>query len=201
MEFKSTELNFDEKVQFFDDRKRFSCDEEERFTSDSDGETSEGMNAAVFSAAKEHDEKSDSRKESDEKTDSKTESSLKENKAKDEDEKETKKAGAMTAIANMFQAKKEISNGVSSDETSGDAMKDGNTGLVKVFTEAINPMHYAKLLGARILAAAALAALAFTAVAAVALIIVMLLFSMLQPSTEDGQEITAEVLNEQSEAV
>ena len=105
--------------------------------------------------------------------------------------KETKKAAAKTALASVFQAKKELSNGLVSDKTTGDALKDGNTGLLRVFTEAINPMRYVKGLCAKILAIITPYILTFMAVFSVLLIIVAFIFSVLQPLAAVGDALNS----------
>lgn len=105
--------------------------------------------------------------------------------------KETKKDAAKTALASVFQAKKELSNGLVSDKVTGDALKDGNTGMLRVFTEAINPMRYVKGLCAKILAIITPYILTFMAVFSVLLIIVAFLFSVLQPLAAVGDALNS----------
>ena len=94
---------------------------------------------------------SDSRSgsEAKEKSDSSNEASKKEKAqdtrketAKKEKAKEQKKAGAKTAVASMLRAKKELSNDLVGNKVTGDALKDGNTGLVYIITEFLNPVTY-----------------------------------------------------------
>lgn len=58
--------------------------------------------------------------------------------------KKRKSAAKKSAAAKALRAKGMIGNDLSDDSATGDAMRDGNRGLVKVFTEAINPMTYVK---------------------------------------------------------
>ena len=81
----------------------------------------------------------------------------------------------------MFRAKKEMSNDLVREHVSGDALKDGNTGLLRIATEYLNPMRYVKSLCAKIGMAIAPYILSFMAIAAVVLIIISFLFSVLQP--------------------
>ena len=104
--------------------------------------------------------------------------------------KETRKAAAKTAVANMLKAKADMSNDIGTDKVSGDAMADGNSGLVKTFTTVINPMTYVKGWLAKIGAIVAPYILIFTTVAAVVFIIVALLFSILQPMSEVGDALS-----------
>jgi len=109
---------------------------------------------------------------------------------KAEKKKEQKKAASKTAVASMFRAKKEMSNDLVRDKVSGDALKDGNTGLLRVATEYLNPMRYVKSLCAKIGMAIMPYILWFMAIAAVALIVISLLFSVLQPISEVGEALS-----------
>lgn len=113
----------------------------------------------------------------------------KENTAKKTKSKETKKAAAKTALTSVFQAKKEISNGLVSDKVTGDALKDGNSGMIRVMTEVINPMRYVKSLCAKILAVILPYILGFMAVFSILLIIIAFLFSVLQPLAAVGDAL------------
>lgn len=113
----------------------------------------------------------------------------KENTAKKTKSKETKKAAAKTALASVFQAKKELSNGLVSDKVTGDALKDGNSGMLRVMTEVINPMRYVKSLCAKILAVILPYILGFMAVFSILLIIIAFVFSVLQPLAAVGDAL------------
>ncbi len=104
--------------------------------------------------------------------------------------KETKAAATKTAVANLFKAKADMSNDLVSEKVTGDALKDGNSGLVKSFTTVINPMTYVKKWLAKIAALIAPYILIFTTVAAVVFIIIALLFSVLQPMAEVGEALS-----------
>ena len=110
--------------------------------------------------------------------------------AKKEKSKEAKKAGAKVAVANLLKAKAEMSNDLSGEKVTGDAMKDGNTGMMKILTHYLNPMTYIRKLVAYLGAVIAPYILAFMAIAAVVMIIVMFIFSILQPLQEIGNAIT-----------
>ena len=110
--------------------------------------------------------------------------------AKKAKSKETKAAATKTAVANLFKAKADMSNDLVSDKVTGDALKDGNSGLVKTFTTFINPMTYVKKWLAKIAALIAPYILIFTTVAAVVFIIIALLFSVLQPIAEVGEALS-----------
>lgn len=110
--------------------------------------------------------------------------------AKKEKSKEAKKAGAKVAVANFLKAKAELSNDLVGNKVTGDALQDGNTGMIKLLSTALNPMTYMKKLIAYIGAAIAPYILAFMAIAAVVMIIVMFIFSILQPLQEIGNAIS-----------
>jgi len=109
---------------------------------------------------------------------------------KKEKNKEAKKAGAKVAVANLLKAKAEMSNDLSGEKVTGDAMKDGNSGMMKILTHYLNPMTYMRKLIAYLGAVIAPYILAFMAIAAVVMIIVMFIFSILQPLQEIGNAIT-----------
>ena len=142
---------------------------------------------------------SDSKSSSDskEKSDSGHEASKKEKEhdnkkenAKKEKSKEEKKAGAKTAVASMLRAKRELSNDLVGNKVTGDALADGNTGIMKMFTELINPMTYVRKFLAYLAGIIAPYILAFMAIATVVLIIVMFIFSVLEPLKEIGDAIS-----------
>lgn len=120
----------------------------------------------------------------------KTEMTSKEKAAKKEKSKETKKAATKTAVANFLKAKADMSNDIASDKVTGDALKDGNSGLVKTFTTVINPMTYLKKWLAELAAIVAPYIAIFTTVAAVLVIIIALLFSILSPIAEVGEALS-----------
>lgn len=64
--------------------------------------------------------------------------------------KEKRAAANKTAVAKMLRAKGMIGNELGSDKATGDAFKDGNTGVVRVVTEILNPATYLKGLFAKI---------------------------------------------------
>lgn len=105
--------------------------------------------------------------------------------------KEGKKAAAKTALASVFKAKKMFSNELASDKSTGDALKDGNTGIMRVFTEAINPMRYVKSFGVKILGVIMPYILTFMAVFSILLIIISFVFSVLQPIAEVGEALSS----------
>lgn len=105
--------------------------------------------------------------------------------------KETRKAAAKTALASVFKAKKEFSNDLVADKTTGDALKDGNTGFMKVFTEAINPMRYVKGMMAKLMAVIMPYILVFMIVFSLMLMIVSFVFSVLEPIAAVGEAISS----------
>ena len=66
--------------------------------------------------------------------------------------KEKRAAANKTAVAKMLRAKGMIGNDLGSEKATGDALKDGNTGAVRVVTEILNPATYLKGLFAKIAA-------------------------------------------------
>ena len=70
--------------------------------------------------------------------------------AKKEQSKENKKAAQKTAVAKMLRAKGMVGNDLSNDNSTGDAMRDGNRGMIRVFTETINPVNHMKGFAAKI---------------------------------------------------
>lgn len=123
-------------------------------------------------------------------TSGKSEMTSKEKAVKKEKSKETKKAATKTAVANFLKAKADMSNDIVTDKVTGDALKDGNSGLVKTFTTVINPMTYVKKWLAKLVAIVAPYIAIFTTVAAVVLIIIALLFSILSPIAEVGEALS-----------
>lgn len=113
----------------------------------------------------------------------------KEKDAKKAKSKESKSAAAKTALANVFKAKKELSNDLVREEITGDALKDGSKGLMMVFLEAINPMRYVKQLMAKIAGVIAPYLLTFMMVFSLLLIIISFVFSVLQPIAEVGEAL------------
>ena len=219
MDFKSSTVTFDTKSKFTSDMKRFACDEAARFTADSNEAASASMDEFAekgmrFSAEKSKGKVKEYRRILDVIKQEKKElladdiesihpsfdldadtgsshSPKEETKNRSDSSKgEEKKAASKTAVASMLMAKKELSNGLASDKSTGDAMRDGNTGLMRVFTEYINPMHYVKMLCAKIGAIIMPYILGFMAIASVVLIIVAFLFSVLQPLAEIGEALS-----------
>ncbi len=114
----------------------------------------------------------------------------KQEQVKKEREQEKKKLGAKTAVASMLKAKKDLSNDLVGEGVTGDAFKDGLSGLMQTFVECINPVRWGKLLVLKIAAVVAPYIAIFMAVATVVIIIVMFLFSILQPLASVGESIT-----------
>ncbi len=112
--------------------------------------------------------------------------SAKEKEAKKTKSKETKRAATKTALANVFRAKKELSNDLVREEVSGDALKDGSKGLVSVFIEAVNPMRFVREWLAKLAGIVAPYLLSFMLVFSILLMIIFFIFSVLQPIAEVG---------------
>ena len=60
--------------------------------------------------------------------------------------RETRMAANKAAVSNMLRAKAEIERGIGSDKSTGDALDDGNSGVVRVITEMLNPASHIKSL-------------------------------------------------------
>jgi cell wall-associated NlpC family hydrolase len=103
--------------------------------------------------------------------------------------KETKKAAAKTAVANLLKAKGDVSGDLGSEKVTGDAMRDGNRGLMKAFTTAINPMTYVKTWLAGLTAMVAPYILIFMAIAAVLVVILCFIFSIAKPIADVGNAL------------
>ncbi len=147
-------------------------------------DSSSSSNTSEKDSKEKKESSSNQRSEKEKEIDSKKEA------AKKEKSKEAKKAGAKVAVANLLKAKAEMSNDLSGEKVTGDAMKDGNTGMMKILTYYLNPMTYMRKLVAYLGAVIAPYILAFMAIAAVVMIIVMFIFSILQPLQEIGNAIT-----------
>lgn len=156
----------------------------------SDGEVPGGDSSSSRSSSQEKDSKESKESSSHQQEAKEKEHDSKKEKAKKEKSKEAKKAGAKVAVANMLKAKAEMSNDLAGEKVTGDAMKDGNTGMMKILTHYLNPMTYMRKLIAYIGAAIAPYILAFMAIASVVMIIVMFIFSILQPLQEIGNAIS-----------
>ena len=89
----------------------------------------------------------------------------------------------------MLRAKKDMSNDLVSDRATGDAMRDGISGLMKTFVDLMNPMRFVKSLMAKLGVVLAPYIAIFMVVATIVMIIVMFLFSVLQPIAEVGDAI------------
>ncbi|MDO5292751.1 MAG: NlpC/P60 family protein [bacterium] len=109
---------------------------------------------------------------------------------KKEKAKEIKKAGAKTAVASMFKAKKDMSNDLVGEKVTGNALKDGLSGLMQTFVEFINPMRVVKGWMAKLAALLAPYIAIFMMVATVVLIIVMFVYSILKPIADIGNAIS-----------
>lgn len=153
----------------------------------------DGISSSGSSEPSSHSGSSDSKEKSDSSHEASKKEKEQDNKkesVKKEKSKEERKAGAKTAVASMLRAKRELSNDLVGNKVTGDALKDGNTGMMRMFTELINPMTYVRKFMAYLGALIAPYILAFMAVATVVLIIVMFIFSILQPLQEIGDAIS-----------
>lgn len=64
--------------------------------------------------------------------------------------KEKRQAARKTAVAKMLRAKDMVGNELGTEKVTGDALRDGNTGAVRVITEILNPATYLKSLFVKI---------------------------------------------------
>lgn len=110
---------------------------------------------------------------------------------KKEKNKETKKAGIKTAVASELKGKKDLSNDLVGDRSTGDAMKDGMSGLMKTFAEAVNPMRWVKSLLFKLAAFLAPYIAMFMMIVAIIMIIIMFIFSVLEPIAKVGEAISS----------
>ena len=110
--------------------------------------------------------------------------------AKKEKAKEQKKAASKTSVATLLRAKKDMSNDLVNDKSTGNAFADGVSGLLKTFVDFINPMRWVKSLMAKLAAIVAPYLAIFMVIATVVMIIVMFIFSVLQPLKAVSDAIT-----------
>lgn len=109
--------------------------------------------------------------------------------AKKEKAKEQKKAATKSSVATMLRAKKDMSNDLASDKSTGNALRDGISGLMKTFVDLMNPIRMVKSLLAKLGILVAPYIAIFMVVATIIMIIVMFIFSILQPIAEVGDAI------------
>ena len=105
--------------------------------------------------------------------------------------KEKKKAAAKTAVANFFRGKADMSNDLVSEKVSGDALADGNRGLMKTFVTAINPMTYIKKWLGKVSMLVAPYLLIFISIAAVLVVVISLFVSIAQPIADVGNALSS----------
>ena len=180
MQFKQGNLQFTEELKFTDDYGRFA---EAEFSNFSDPEKMENrkqnkksfVSEKCISTEKESDSKEKdadiwiSNERSGEpyreemtgkepgveaETSEKSKSSDK-NVEKDQNNEGKEKAARKTMVARMIQAKDLFSENRGGKETTGNALHDGNTGLVRVVTTYVNPKTWGKILAAKLVAALA----------------------------------------------
>lgn len=109
---------------------------------------------------------------------------------KKEAKKAAKKAARKTSVANMLKVKKSMGNELSGSRgDTGDAFKNGNTGLVSVVLEKINPMHYLKSYLIKLAAVLAPATIIFMTAAIIVVVMVALVFDVLSPIIQARQII------------
>lgn len=77
------------------------------------------------------------------------------NTEKDQNNEGKEKAAKKTMVARMIRAKDLFSGNRGEKETTGNALHDGNTGLVRVVTTYVNPKTWGKILAAKLMAALA----------------------------------------------
>lgn len=77
------------------------------------------------------------------------------NTKKDQSSEGKEKAARKTMVARMIRAKELFSENRGEKETTGNALHDGNTGLVRVVTTYVNPKTWGKILAAKLVAALA----------------------------------------------
>lgn len=77
------------------------------------------------------------------------------NTKKDQSSEGKEKAARKTMVARMIRTKDLFSENRGEKETTGNALHDGNTGLVRVVTTYVNPKTWGKILAAKLVAALA----------------------------------------------
>lgn len=172
MAFKEGKVSFSEGPKFTDSMKNFISEEAAFFTSERDENATASMDKTAEKII---------RYEA-----SKNKAKAKQSKAAS---KETKKAAAKAAVANLLKAKGDVSGDLGSEKVTGDAMRDGNRGLMKAFTTAINPMTYVKTWLAGLAATVAPYILIFMAIAAVLVVILCFIFSIAKPIADVGNAL------------
>ena len=207
MGFKKSKTSFVPGKHFTDDMKRFVTDEAAGFTTDGNEAASASFDEMAEKAVRFSSEKNkralkeqkkvlseiqEKKKDLGAKSihPSKKDLDKKQESAKKEKSREQKKAASKTSVATMLRAKKDFSNDLVNDKSTGNAFADGVTGLLKTFAAFINPMRWVKSLVAKLAAVVAPYLAIFMVAATVVMIIVMFIFSVLQPIREVGEAIT-----------
>lgn len=217
MEFKNSDMRFDESNPFGDEMKRFD-DEAAKFTTESkeaasasnkserftdDGTSSTGREKGEIAEAdittgleevKDSRSESGSRDSADSKSSEtpkekeKKETAKKQEKDASEKKSDSKLAAAKTALTKVFKKNAESKDDV--EKVSGNAFTDGNKGLVSLVTTTLNPMTYVRMFAAWLGALVAPFLAAFMLIAIVAVIIFMFIFSILEPIQKIGEAIS-----------
>ena len=102
-----------------------------------------------------------------------------------------KQAAAKTSVADFLKKKKAKELFESSEEVPEDALKAGNTGLVKAFVTLINPFTYIKKWFALLLAALIPYVVSFMLASASMVVVVMIIFSILVPISKVSQGLNS----------
>jgi len=211
MEFKSSTATFAEKSGFRDVLTRFVSEEATIFTPEKEEATAASFDRTAekfirFSAdknkvkAKEekitskqyHEKEKVTENPLNTRTSGKPEQlSANSNENKKSISKEKKKAAAKTAVANVFRGKADMSNDLVSEKTTGDALADGNRGLMKTFVTAINPMTYLKKWLGKVAMLVAPYLLIFISIAAVLVVVISLFVSIAKPIADVGNALSA----------
>lgn len=180
MQFKEGNLQFTEELKFTDDYGRFA---EAEFSNFSDLRNKENGKQHKQSFASEKcifTEKEQDSKEKDadiwmanersgepyqeeirekepgvEAATSETSNNSDKNVEKNQNNEGKEKAARKTMVARMIRAKDLLSENRGEKETTGNALHDGNTGLVRVVTTYVNPKTWGKILAAKLVAALA----------------------------------------------
>lgn len=180
MQFKEGNLQFTEELKFTDDYGRFSKAEMSNFSDPGNMENrkQDQKNCApekCTATEKEQDFKEKDvsiwmanersgksyREESGEKEQraeaetSEKSKSFDKNTKKDQSNEGKEKAARKTMVARMIRAKDLFSENRGEKETTGNALHDGNTGLVRVVMTYVNPKTWGKILAAKLVAALA----------------------------------------------
>ena len=103
---------------------------------------------------------------------------LEKKRLKKEISKDKKAAASKTAVANMLKARKEMAKEIEGEAITGDAMRDGSSGMLKIMLREVNPWTHMKRKIAKMLASAAPTMMVVVAVVLAITLVLGLLFQV-----------------------